>query len=170
MPHSQDALWKYAYGSAQTALKRYGCDNLYLRRTIAADAATWSKVELARRASTVRHAKSYVAKVSARIAKKDFGKHLKRSSFEAALSCDPEIDDNPIGELEKVERDAMIAKAIPELDPDDQEILRRRFWNDESFEQIGKEIGKSPRTVKNRITGIKRQLRETLGDTFDTSD
>jgi RNA polymerase sigma-70 factor (ECF subfamily) len=53
---------------------------------------------------------------------------------------------------------------LSQLSTDDQAVLRRKHYDERSFEQIGHELGLKPSGVKHRYYSAVRRLRQLMSD------
>lgn len=73
----------------------------------------------------------------------------------------PAIDD-PANAFDRSERDAWLRAAIDELPPHYRDAVRRRYLDEESYEEIAVATGRSPATVRTHLHRGLARLRERL--------
>ena len=97
-------------------------------------------------------------------------------SLDALISGDPgggsddrfvdqlPADENVERKLLDVERRDSLRSALETLPAEQRRLIQRHYFENESVEQIAKDLGVSRQGVYSREKGIFRQLRERLGD------
>jgi RNA polymerase sigma factor for flagellar operon FliA len=91
---------------------------------------------------------------------------VKEVSLDAAVrsGLEPRIDSTVRTDREAALRqmEATVQSAIEELPAEDAEIVRRRFWHDQSIADIARALRLDQKTLYRRVDGVKAQLRRTL--------
>lgn len=67
-------------------------------------------------------------------------------------------------ELEEAESYQTLKDSLARLNHKDREIIRLRFYENMDYEQIGKILGLSPKTVRNKNSLIIKKLRKLIRD------
>ncbi len=73
----------------------------------------------------------------------------------------------PAGPLIRQEEAARLARAIAELPPDMREVVHRRVFDPQPFDEVARALGRSPGAVRVLWTRALRRLREMLDEKSD---
>lgn len=85
---------------------------------------------------------------------------LEAFDFEGEVFVDPTA--NPADAVEWKETVCALFAAIRTLQPQQQELIRRRYYNCERVTDIAREDGVSPNAVSNRLQKIHNALKKEL--------
>lgn len=72
-------------------------------------------------------------------------------------------------DLEEAERYQILKYSLTRLNEKEREIIRLRFYENMDYDQIGKVLGLSPKTVRNKNSLIIKKLRK-MCDFYDLKD
>lgn len=70
------------------------------------------------------------------------------------------IEDNAFEEVNKKLEEEVLKSNLEALDENGREIIVRRYFNDESIEEISTNIGISKNAVSNRLLRVKKKLKK----------
>lgn len=62
------------------------------------------------------------------------------------------------------EGDERLEPLLESLDPKSKELIQRRFFNEESFEELAEEMGIAPAGIRKRLSRALKSLRDRLGE------
>ncbi len=62
------------------------------------------------------------------------------------------------------ERDERLEPLLDSLDSNSKELIQRRFFNEESFEELALEMGIAPAGIRKRLSRALKSLKARLGD------
>lgn len=89
--------------------------------------------------------------------------------LEAASASDPDAalamgtgEPSPSGNVEQLERRALVAQAIGELSPPQRQAIQLAFYEGLSHSEIAEKLGEPLGTVKTRVRLAMQKLRDTL--------
>lgn len=72
------------------------------------------------------------------------------------------IEDSAFEEVNKKLEGEVLKSGLETLDENGKEIIVRRYFNDESIEEISADIGISKNAVSNRLLRVKKKLRQVF--------
>jgi RNA polymerase sigma factor for flagellar operon FliA len=75
-------------------------------------------------------------------------------------------DENVERVLLQTEHQVAVRSALESLEPEQKRLIQRHYFENETVEDIAKDLGLSRQGVYSREKGIFRQLREQLGDSL----
>jgi RNA polymerase sigma-70 factor (ECF subfamily) len=95
------------------------------------------------------------------------GRHMKHAAdvggVEALVVADERGDADPLEELDRRERHALIASALQSLDETTRPMVIMRYYDGLSSKQIGEALGVSSASVDMRLSRARQQLKQMLG-------
>lgn len=62
------------------------------------------------------------------------------------------------------EQNDQLAKVLHKLAAKDRQLLKAKYLDNQSIDQLATQAGKSPATIKMRLYRIRRKIRKVLGD------
>jgi RNA polymerase sigma-70 factor (ECF subfamily) len=69
--------------------------------------------------------------------------------------------------LEQIERGQVVEAALLFLQPDDRELLLRRYTDGETIAEIARHYGRTAKAVESRLARLRQELRELLSPYID---
>ncbi|WP_243685984.1 sigma factor-like helix-turn-helix DNA-binding protein [Lentilactobacillus rapi] len=62
------------------------------------------------------------------------------------------------------EQNDQLAKVLHKLAAKDRQLLKAKYLDNQSIDQLATQAGKSPAAIKMRLYRIRRKIRKVLGD------
>jgi RNA polymerase sigma factor (sigma-70 family) len=101
---------------------------------------------------------------------RDQVKHHTAQRRDADQECDADAladrvcqAEMPLEVIEKAERQAALAVAMAELPPADQELVRLKYVEQRTWEEVGRELGLSETTARRRgLEALDRLMRQLI--------
>ncbi|MDB5305722.1 MAG: polymerase, sigma-24 subunit, subfamily [Phycisphaerales bacterium] len=94
------------------------------------------------------------------------GRHMKHAAdvggVEAMAVADGHSSADPLDELDRKERDGLVASALASLDETTRPMVIMRYYDGLSSKQIGEALGLSPAAVDMRLSRARQQLKRML--------
>jgi RNA polymerase sigma factor (sigma-70 family) len=110
---------------------------------------------------SLEHIRNYVAKAVLNRAVQTRQKDERLTRWDGEAEIRAGVEPSAL-ELEEKERDLMLRKALVALSPRDWEVVKLRYFNGLTFQEIADGLGLSVSTIKSREESVLRKIRTRL--------